>query len=120
MVLLAVRVKTRTTSRTDVLAAEILGNSEGVMAVAAQDRLNVAFVATPNDRRMASNFRVAVNTSIEFTTTLESYRDNVPFRVVVRTLSSVVNAHAADHHHGTSWIKRDGKLIRTPGRFSPR
>ena len=94
----AAPVKSRPAERTEIAAVQILGDRQGVPALAAEDGASLALVLAPNQRLMARQFIVALYTCIKCITALESYSHDIAFRVVVRTLSLLIDPDATHDH----------------------
>jgi hypothetical protein len=98
MVLGAPRIKGRAASRTTVSAAEILCNRKCLLTAAAENGVNLALILTPHYWRMTGQLVMTLYAGIKCVAALESHCHNIEFRVVVFTLSSLVDVDAADYH----------------------
>ncbi len=91
-------VKSRAAPRTRISAANILGDRQSLVTLAAEDRVGLALVSAPHDWGVVSQLLVTMDASIERVAALEFYSDNIAVSVVVRTLSLFIDAGAAHHH----------------------
>src|SRR5690242_12381420 len=98
VVLRAARVKSRPASRTRIFAANILDNRQSLPTVPAEYRLVLALVLGPNLRCVASQLLVAMDAGIKRVAALEFHRHDIQVRVVVRTLSVLIDAGTAHYH----------------------
>lgn len=98
MVLRAPRVKGRAASRTPVSAAEILCNRKCLLTVAAEDGVGLALILSPGHWRMIGQLFMTLYAGIKCVAALESHSHDIEFRVVVLTLSSLIDGDAADYH----------------------
>src|SRR6516165_2473560 len=98
MVFSAAWVKSRPASRTRISAAKILNNRQSVPTFPAQYRLLLALVPAPNHRRVPGQLLVAMNTGIKRIAALEFHSHNIAVRVVMRTLSVLIDPGAAHRH----------------------
>jgi hypothetical protein len=80
------------------LAAEIFGNRQHLMAVAAQDCMGLTLVLAPDHRRVTGQLLMAAYAGVKCVAALESHGHNIALRVVVRTLSLLIDADSADYH----------------------
>ena len=92
----APRVKGRAASRTTVTAAEILCNRKCLLAVAAENGVGLALILAPDQWHMTGQLFVAFYAGIKCVAAFESHSHNIEFRVVVLTLSSLINSDTAD------------------------
>jgi hypothetical protein len=92
------RVKSCTAQRTETSACKILGDRHGVLALAAEDGASLALVLAPNQRRMTRQFVVAIYAGIKCVTALELDGHDIALRVVVRTLSLLIDADTVHDH----------------------
>jgi hypothetical protein len=98
MVLRAPRIKGRAASRTTVPATEIFRNRKCLLTAAAENGVDLAFILAPDRGRMTSQLFMTLDAGIKCVAALESHSHNIEFRVVVFTLSSLIDADAADYH----------------------
>ena len=91
-------VKSRPASRTGISAAKIFGDRQSLLTLAAEYRVSLAFVFAPNHRCVASQLFMAMDAGIKSIAALEFHSHNIAMRVVVRTLSPLIDAGAAHHH----------------------
>jgi hypothetical protein len=79
-------------------AVEILGNRHGVLAPATENGAGLALVLGPNENRMISPLLVAMYASIKRVAALEADSHDIALRVVVHTLSLLIDSGAAHNH----------------------
>jgi hypothetical protein len=91
-------VKSRPASRTRIFAANILDNRQSLPTFSAEYRLVLALVLAPNHRCVPSQLLVAMNAGIKRVAALEFHSHNIAVRLVVRTLSVLIDAGTAHHH----------------------
>ncbi len=94
----AARVKGRTASRATVSPAEILCNRKCLLTVATKNCVGLAFILAPDRWRMTGQLFMTLYAGIKCVAALESHSHNIKFRVVVLTLSSLIDRDAADYH----------------------
>ena len=63
--------------------------------------MGLALALAPNRWHMTSQFLMAVNAGIKRVAALESHGHDIALRVVVCTLSLLIDTDAADSHHET-------------------
>lgn len=80
------------------MAAEILADRHGSVAVAAEDRVGCALTLPPPGRRVPGEFCVAVYAGVEGIAAFESNGDNITFGVVVDTMRLPIDSRASDNH----------------------
>jgi len=98
MVLHAPRVKGRAASRTTVSATEVLCNRKCLLTVAAENGVGLAFILAPDYCLMTGQFFMTLDAGIKSVAAFESHSHNIEFRVVVLTLTSLIDADAVDYH----------------------
>jgi hypothetical protein len=81
-------------NRTTIIGSEIISNTEGVPTVAAKDCLGLPFSFAPHNGRVGNGLVMTLNTGIESVAALEFNGDNITLGVIVRALSSSVDAGA--------------------------
>jgi len=94
----AARVESRLAQRADVSAAEILGDRQRAPTIAAEDRVGLAFLLRPHNRRVASQVLMAQNACTKPIATLKPDSDEIAIRVVMCALSTFINAGTEDCH----------------------
>ena len=90
--------------RTSIVAAQVAGNAEGVVAVAAVDGFGLEFGFGPDLRRAwSAGFVVALNAGVELAAALVLDGDDVALGVVVGALGALVHGSAVDSHGSCSF-----------------
>jgi hypothetical protein len=82
------------------------------MTVAAEDRVGLALALAPNHRHVTGQFLMAVNAGIKRVAALESYGHDIALRVVVCTLSPLIDADAANDHTNENEISESLRRAR--------
>ena len=80
------------------MAAEILADRHGFVAVAAEDRVGCALTLRPRGGRVTGEFCVAKNAGVEGIAAFESNGDDITLGVVVDALRLPIDSGAADNH----------------------
>jgi hypothetical protein len=114
VVLRAPWIESRPASRTRIFAANILHNRQSLLTFPAEYRLILALVLAPNHRWVPSQLLVAMDAGIKRVAALEFHRHNIAVRVVVRTLSVLIDAETAHHHltrHKLSYRWRERAVL---------
>ena len=97
----AARVERGPTGRTGIVAGQVVGNTNGIVTVAAIDGRLTESGGGPNDGNMPGRFIVALDAGVKFIATLEFDGNDVALRMVVRTLSPRIYAGAMNGDRGS-------------------
>jgi hypothetical protein len=81
-------------NRTTIIGSEIVGNAEGVPTVAAKDCLGLPFSFAPHNGSVDDDLVMTLNTGIKSVAALEFNGDDITLGVIMRALSSSVDAGA--------------------------
>ena len=98
VVVRAAWVKSRPASRTGISAAKIIGDRQSLLTLTAEYRVNLALVLAPNHWDVARQLFVATDAGIKRIAAFEFHSHHIAVRVVVRTLSLLIDAGASHHH----------------------
>ena len=93
----ATGVESRLAMGAGIVAAQVAGDAEGAMAIAAVDGFGVKLGFRPDLRGMVGGLLVALDAGVESIAALVPDGDNVALGMVVGALSAGVDARAATH-----------------------
>ena len=93
----ATGVESRLTVGAGIVAAQVAGDAEGAVAIAAVDGFGVKLGFRPNLRGMVGGLLVALDAGVKSIAALVPDGDNVALGMVVGALGAGVNARAATH-----------------------